>query len=107
MRIHVCWIVGLLITSLGGCATVKVPQATGGSRADATVDLSFDFGMFEEPVVNWDQAADTARQRCSAWGYTDAEKFGGAKSECLQFNGYGSCTHTQVTMTYQCTGTGT
>ena len=89
-----------------GCATVKVPVSTGGSRADATVDMSFDYGMFEKPTIDWNQTGATASKRCGAWGYTGAESFGGAKETCLAFNGYGNCVRQRVTMTYQCTGTG-
>ena len=52
--VHTAYLVALLSMSLGGCATVKVPEPIGGSRADATVDLGFEFGQFEKPVINWD-----------------------------------------------------
>jgi hypothetical protein len=93
-----------LVSLVAGCATVKVPQATGGSRSDGVVDLSYEYGMFEKPQVDWGQAASVARERCAAWGYTDAQPFGGAKSECQAFNGYGNCVRQLVTVSYQCTG---
>ena len=98
----------VIAVNLAACttATVKVPQATGGSRADATVDMQFEYGVSEEPVINWDEANATARHRCEAWGYSDAEKFGGEKNQCLRFEQYGNCIRMAVTMTYQCTGTG-
>ena len=92
--------------AVAGCATPKVPVSTGGSRSDATVDMSFDYGMFEKPVINWNETAATASQRCGAWGYSGAQAFGGGKETCLAFNGYGNCVRQRVTMTYQCTGNG-
>lgn len=84
------------------------PVPTGGSRADATVDMSFEFGQFQKPVIEWNQAAVDAAKRCAVWGYTGAEAFGGQKNQCLQFGGVGGgCARMGVTMTYQCTGTGT
>lgn len=87
-----------------GCATQKVLQATGGSRSDGTVELSYEYGAFEQPQVQWDQGLATARQRCAAWGYPDAEAFGGQKSECNARDMYGGCMRWFVTVTYQCIG---
>ena len=92
------------ILALAGCATEKMLEATGGSRADGTVKLSFEYGLFEQPVVHWDQALSTATDRCHAWGYSGAEKFGGALSQCEASDAYGSCVRTLVTVSYQCTG---
>jgi hypothetical protein len=73
-------------------------QATGGSKADGTVDLSFNYGLFEKPVVDWQAALVTAKQKCAAWGYKDAESFGGQKRSCQD----GDCDNVIVTVTYQC-----
>jgi hypothetical protein len=89
----------LVLTS---CATEEVPVATGGSKAGGTIDMSFEFGAFEAPKVDWYLAQQTAKQRCGAWGYTDADAFGGANTQCVAANAYG-CLRTRVTMTYQCT----
>lgn len=94
----------LLIASITACATVKVPQPTGGSRADGTVDLSYQYGMFEEPQIDWIAAENAATQRCSAWGYSGAEAFGGQTQQCQKFNGYGNCIQQHVTVSYQCLG---
>ena len=89
-----------LVTSLS-CATVKVPQPIGGSRADGTVQLAYEYGGFERPQVDWDTANQIATERCRAWGYSDAESFGGGISECTAYNQYG-CFGFFVTITYQC-----
>jgi hypothetical protein len=87
---------------LSACSTPKTLQATGGSKADATVDLSYSYGIFEEPVIDWSLALVTAKERCKAWDYKNAESFGGQKNTCQAFNGYGDCVNTLVTITYQC-----
>ncbi|SHN56261.1 YecR family lipoprotein [Desulfovibrio litoralis] len=58
---------------LSSCAVKKDWAATGGSRADATVRLSYSYGGFEQPVVDEAQALAVATQRCQSWGYTGAD----------------------------------
>lgn len=96
--------IGVIVAlTLAACATPEVLQATGGSRADGTVSLSFEYGLFQKPVVDWNQANATAAQRCAAWGYSSADRFGGVINRCEQYNQYG-CILTLVTVNYQCTG---
>jgi hypothetical protein len=94
----------LLSTLLSGCAVDKYPEATGGSRSDGTVKLSYQVGRFEQPQVHMEAAQQTAVAKCKVWGYSGAEAFGGNETLCQAFNGYGSCLSALVTMTYQCTG---
>lgn len=93
----------ILAVLLCGCAVQKEWVPTGGSRADATVKMSFEYGGFEVPKVDNERADATARQKCAAWGYTDAQRFEGVERTCLASNQYG-CTYFRVTATYQCTG---
>jgi hypothetical protein len=93
------------LAGLSSCAVQKEMVATGGSRADGTVQMSFEYGLFEKPQIDGGKAKLAAAQRCSAWGYKDAEPFGGAMTKCEMVNGYGSCIQFLVTMSYQCTGT--
>ena len=88
---------------LSGCATNKVMMATGGSRSDGTVTMSYQYGGFEKPVVNVVAAQQEAAVRCQAWGYSSAEAFGGGTSQCIQASGYG-CNRWQVSYQYQCLG---
>jgi len=88
--------------SLLGCASVKTLQATGGSRADGIVEMSYEYGMFEKPDVQWNQGQITAAERCKAWGYGSAELFGGTTSKCQSSNGQGNCLRYLVTAKYQC-----
>lgn len=93
---------GAVLTS--GCAVQEQLTPTGGDRAGGTVTLSYEYGMFQKPVVNEAQAGNAAAQRCAVWGYTGAEPFGGGLETCEAYNGYGSCIRTRVDVTYQCTG---
>lgn len=92
------------LLALGGCATTKQWVATGGSRSDGTIKLSFEYNMFEKPQLDNQQGLALAIHKCSAWGYSGAEAFGGSESKCEQMNGYGSCIAWMVTATFQCTG---
>ncbi len=99
MRVWV--LVALLLIT--GCATNITPQATGGSKADGTITVSYEYGVFEQPVVDWTAANRTAKERCKAWHYRNATAFGGTQNQCLAYNGYGSCVRMRVNITYQCT----
>ncbi|MCY1283412.1 YecR-like lipoprotein [compost metagenome] len=97
----------LLIASLaaaGGCAVKKDFYAMGGSRADGTVDMAYDFRQFEQPIVSHDQARSIAKSKCGVWGYRDAESFGGMTQNCYQRDGFGSCVAGQMIIKYQCIG---
>ena len=96
--------VALMMVFIQGCTTQKTLIPTGGSRADGTVKLSFEHGMFEAPQVDQQQGLTVATQRCAAWGYTGAEPFGGVTKVCNNISS-GSCNRWLVTVEYQCTGT--
>lgn len=97
-------ILAAVLAALSGCATKKDFYATGGSRADGSVDMAYDFAQFEQPVVNIAQAQSIAKSKCRVWGYNDAEAFGGKQQICNQSNGYGTCIAGQVIYKYQCIG---
>ncbi|ODA67638.1 hypothetical protein A7A08_01673 [Methyloligella halotolerans] len=98
------WYVLIAITfGLAGCATHPELAATGGSRADGTVVLSYSYPALLVPKVEPGEGLDLARQRCQAWGYPDASAFGGQKKTCQDGNMYG-CQVFNVDLTYQCTG---
>jgi hypothetical protein len=95
-------LVAMLLVS--GCAVQKTMQATGGSRADGTVKLSYEFGMFQVPTVDMAQGTAAAVRRCASWGYSGAEPFGGQTKTCNGYGG-GNCNSWLVTVEFQCTGT--
>ena len=92
------------ILALTGCATPKLFQPVGGSRADGTVRLSFQHTAYEAPVYDVAQGTPLAVQRCKAWGYTDAEAFGSPVRKCLASDAYGSCNLFEIGVEYQCVG---
>lgn len=100
MRVGSLLLIGAAI--LAGCATVSEMAATGGSRSDGIVRLSFEAGMFDKIDINELAALHTARLRCNSWGYSSAEAFGGHTRQCQQSSGYG-CMRWLVTKEYQCT----
>jgi hypothetical protein len=91
---------GILIF-LSGCTVNKYLQVTGGSKADGTITMQYEYGGFEKPVVQWDQAKRDAIQRCQAWGYSNAQFFDSGTSTCLAYNNYG-CVRWRITYTCQC-----
>ncbi len=93
----------ILIT---GCATTKDWAATGGSRADGVVRLSYEVSEMESAQVSESQAIEVSSRRCKVWGYSGAEAFGGVTRNCNQRGGFGGCSRWVVTKEYQCTGTG-
>ncbi len=100
------FVAAMAVLLVSGCATTKNWSATGGSRADATVRLSYEYGSFEQPNANETEALNLATARCKTWGYTGAEAFGGITRQCNMPGGMGGCNGWMVTKEYQCTGLG-
>lgn len=84
-----------------GCATVT-PEPTGGSKADGIVEATYYDSTMVNTTVNDEGSLEKARERCQAWGYSDAERFGGATRTCASPSAYG-CDAYNVTLSYQCT----
>ena len=99
-------ILGGLLVVLAGCGTVSQMTATGGSRADGIVRLSYEYGSFNKVNIDEATALRTAQERCRTWGYKDAEAFGGVTRQCQASNMYG-CMRWTVTKEYQCVGANT
>jgi hypothetical protein len=101
------YLMGLLLCTavLSGCSVNKDWVATGGSRADATIKLSYQYGFGQDVIVSEQQAVELAKKRCNVWGYTGAEAFGGVTRVCNQMGSMG-CNDGIVTKEYQCIGQG-
>lgn len=99
------FITALLGIVLAGCVSAYnvAPTATGGSKADGTVEMSFEHTENEKPVLDWNNSTALAVQRCEVWGYTGATPFGGERRSCQQTGGWSGCALWLVTLTYQCT----
>lgn len=97
-------IVILLIASyLAGCAVQKTWTPTGGSRSGGNVELSYEYGLFQKPRTSNQQGVNAAKSKCTAWGYADAEAFGGSMRKCSNY-GPDGCNRWLVTANYQCIG---
>ena len=92
----------LSVLLMQGCAVQKQLVPTGGSRADGTIKLSYEYELFEVPQIDPQQGIMIAQQRCSAWGYKNAEPFGGARQNCIRPTNNG-CVRWLVSIDYQCT----
>lgn len=93
-----------LITILGSTSNgPKSLVSTGGSKADGTVELSYEYRDYERPTIQWEQAYAEAKRRCELWGYSDTEKFGGETRSCIEPSRYG-CLAYYATVKFQCHG---
>lgn len=98
-------LVALLV--IAGCTVDRQMTATGGSRADGIVELSYDVGEFQGANIDWGSAQSEADQRCQSWGYKSAQKFGGERRRCEQRLGaLVNCARFRVTVRYQCLSDG-
>ena len=87
-----------LLVGLAGCTVVKVPLASGGSRADAVVEFSYVEGLFEFVEVDWDALLPKAQDRCRIWGYPQAVPFESIDSECIDSDSASQ----KMTIKFQC-----
>lgn len=96
----------IALLALSGCTTQKHWSATGGSRSDATVTLSYEVSEFEKAQLSASEAISLAKRRCKSWGYRGAEAFGGSTRSCAQFGGFNGCRTWIVSKEFQCSGDG-
>ena len=92
-----------LLLILGGCATTGQQWGvSGGDRAQGVVRVSYEYPEFHQPAVSDAQALQIAVNRCTGWGYKDAEPIDGQLRQCSNKNG-SNCDLWMVTREYQCT----
>ena len=93
----------LAVVTLTGCARVEPSTvAVGGSRADATVAIQYGPSP-QAPNLGETNMKDLAVKKCSVWGYSNADAFGGARrTSCAQFWGQ-NCLSYNWEAEYQCT----
>ena len=87
----------LLVVGCSWRASVIYPTVSGGSKADAVVELFYnkpsDYSL--DYTVDWNYTDSLATQRCRGWGFKNAEKFERYTYKEI----YGA---TQYTIKYQC-----
>lgn len=96
---------GVILGVLVGCTSVvhKKWSVIGGSKADATVRLAFEYAELEEPRENRAEAQRLAVKRCQAWGYRDATPFDMVTRNCISGPGiWSDCSRYRVSIEYQC-----
>lgn len=96
----------IIAALVAGCgATRKEFYAAGGSRADGTIDMAYDFIKKDKKIVaDPRQAESIASNKCMVWGYQRAEAFGGKGENCHARAKSGQCIAGQVIVKYQCIG---
>ncbi len=97
--LRVCLLAGVMLLAGGAVKVASAP--VGGSRADGTVTLAYEYGLFDVPEVNWEEMQKQALARCTRWGYLNAERFGGELRDCIE-QGSSSCLRWRVSIEYQC-----
>jgi hypothetical protein len=93
--------IGLAIL-VSGCATVKTPMPDTGNKDEGRVNLTYQYGLFEKPQVNWDQALLAATDQCKKWQYGPASQSTTPADECVRRDQNNNCIQHQVTTSYQC-----
>jgi hypothetical protein len=91
----------LMVLGVTGCVSTHQWSASGGSKSEGIVRLSYEYPEFHEPALSEAQAEKLAMSRCSAWGYESAEEVPGQLRECSDSEG-GNCELWRVTREYQC-----
>ena len=94
----------LLLASLIGCAVPRVGVPMGGSRSDGTVQMGYEYGLFQQPLLDVATTTANASQTCAGWGYQGAQPFGSTMTRCESVNAQGGCVLWLVTIPYQCVG---
>lgn len=87
---------------LSGCAVKKQYGASGGSKADGIVRMSYTYGAFEIPTVDEAGSLQQAIRRCELWGYDGAESFDFTEKKCQQYSSDLGCVSWLVTKEFQC-----
>ena len=93
------FLIALLLTG-SGCVVQKIPFATGGSRSDGVITMSYTYGAFSTVEIDWGAVQSDAANKCAGWGYASAQPFGGQQTTCLDRD----CYSMQVDIDYQCMG---
>lgn len=92
----------IVLTLISGCSVQRHWQATGGSKADGVVRLSYEVPTALKAIVDDQAGLQLAIKRCSSWGFKAAEPFGGETHNCIAPVGLGGCSTHAVTREYQC-----
>ena len=111
MKKAILFVCLICVTSLSACAPIDfesgtskrtVPWvATDGSKSGATIKMECSYDELLETPNELYEAQNIAMQKCQAWGYDQAEPFGGITTKCLSLD----CHYKKAEIIYQCLGT--
>ena len=87
--------------SLAACATQPHWSPANSSRDLAVTRVSYEHDKSEQPLMSDAEAVALARNRCNAWGYSQAEMIPGELRRCSVQDG-DSCDLWRVTREYHC-----
>ena len=90
-----------VVLFLYSCSVPVSSAPIGGSRADGTITVAYEYGALTVPEVNRNEMDRQAKERCGRWGYEEAERFGGETRQCTRPDGSG-CWRWLVSVQYQC-----
>ena len=96
-----CWFWLIFFCFFCSCSVPVSSVPIGGSRADGTVTVAYEYGPFAIPEVNREEMYRQAKERCQRWGYQEAERFGGGTRQCIRPDG-SACWLWRVSIQYQC-----
>ncbi|OLQ88039.1 hypothetical protein BIY22_07655 [Vibrio panuliri] len=98
-------VVLVAVATLAGCANPvnKDWFVTQGSKSDATIMLAYDEGLFQQAIVDEQDAFTIAKQGCKAWGFKNAQSLGIPLEQCARRDKLFGCVSTRYTQIYQCT----
>lgn len=91
------------IIVLDSCEVQKYLAISDGSKSDGTLTMVYEHGVYEKPVVHWEEAKQSAAEKCQSWGYGGAEFFDVGEKECISRDANGNCLRFRVTYKCQCT----
>lgn len=93
----------LAIVALTGCISTPMQWgASGGSRADGIVELSYTYNYMQKPITSEVQGRLRAAQMCLAWGYVNGVEPMDVDERKCESSSYNGCDLWRVTRKYQC-----
>ena len=97
-------LIPMALALAASCSVQKQWTAVGGSRADGTITMAYEYGWLQAPQVDDSQGEQAAGAACTNWGYAAAQAFPGGEQLCEARNGYGNCIQFLVKKNFQCLG---
>jgi hypothetical protein len=91
-----------LALAVAGCTTYKLWSESAADSELGIVQLSYEYGKYENPQVDERAGVNMARERCAEWGFSDAQRKGEDR-QCLT-GAQTDCSRWQVLREYQCLG---